>query len=268
MTDIAELEAANTARIEDSADLAALEEARVALLGKSGNVTLLARTLGGLSLEDRKILGPQINQMRDRLAARIEARKSELEAAELAVLEKPHQALRVLLEDVAVDHLHAVRHAGPLGVALRQRGELRVVLDADGPSAEPAGGPDRDLAVPRAEVVDEVVGGHPCQLEHRQQQRIERRHPHHILAALPDERTVGLVAGPAGRTRGQRGRQQGDEGGAAGRQVHRAGSAGGWTATRASLTVAAARRKRRPRAGPRGPRPAPDARPGAQALSR
>jgi phenylalanyl-tRNA synthetase alpha chain len=83
MTDIAELEAANTARIEDSADLAALEEARVALLGKSGNVTLLARTLGGLSLEDRKTLGPQINQMRDRLAARIEARKSELESAEL-----------------------------------------------------------------------------------------------------------------------------------------------------------------------------------------
>ena len=83
MTDIAELEAANTARIEDSADLAALEEARVALLGKSGNVTLLARTLGGLSLEDRKTLGPQINQMRDRLAARIEARKGELEAGEL-----------------------------------------------------------------------------------------------------------------------------------------------------------------------------------------
>ncbi len=83
MTDIAELEAANTARIEDSADLAALEEARVALLGKSGNVTLLARTLGGLSLEDRKTLGPQINQMRDRLAARIEARKSELESTEL-----------------------------------------------------------------------------------------------------------------------------------------------------------------------------------------
>jgi len=83
MTDIAELEAANTARIDASADLAALEEARVALLGKSGNVTLLARTLGGLSLEDRKTLGPQINQMRDRLAARIEARKSELEATEL-----------------------------------------------------------------------------------------------------------------------------------------------------------------------------------------
>jgi phenylalanyl-tRNA synthetase alpha chain len=83
MTDIAELEAANTARIEDSADLAALEEARVALLGKSGNVTLLARTLGGLSLEDRKTLGPQVNQMRDRLAARIEARKAELEAGEL-----------------------------------------------------------------------------------------------------------------------------------------------------------------------------------------
>ena len=83
MTDIAELEAANTARIDASADLAALEEARVALLGKSGNVTLLARTLGGLSLEDRKTLGPQINQMRDRLAARIEARKSELESTEL-----------------------------------------------------------------------------------------------------------------------------------------------------------------------------------------
>jgi phenylalanyl-tRNA synthetase alpha chain len=83
MTDIAALESENLARIDGAADLAALEEARVAQLGKSGNVTLLARTLGGLSLEERKTLGPQINQMRDRLTARIEARKAELEAAEL-----------------------------------------------------------------------------------------------------------------------------------------------------------------------------------------
>ncbi|WP_333808562.1 phenylalanine--tRNA ligase subunit alpha [Phenylobacterium sp.] len=83
MTDIAELESNNLARIDGAADLAALDEARVAILGKSGNVTLLARTLGSVSLEERKVLGPQINQMRDRLAARIEARKAELEAAEL-----------------------------------------------------------------------------------------------------------------------------------------------------------------------------------------
>ncbi|AWM76678.1 phenylalanine--tRNA ligase subunit alpha [Phenylobacterium parvum] len=83
MTDIAELESSNLARIEAAADLAALDEARVAILGKSGNVTLLARTLGSVSLEERKVLGPQINQMRDRLAARLEARKAELEAAEL-----------------------------------------------------------------------------------------------------------------------------------------------------------------------------------------
>ena len=83
MTDIAELESHNLTRIDGAADLAALDEARVAILGKSGNVTLLARTLGSMSLEERKVLGPQINQMRDRLAARIEARKAELEAAEL-----------------------------------------------------------------------------------------------------------------------------------------------------------------------------------------
>ena len=83
MTDIAELESNNLTRIDGASDLAALDEARVAILGKSGNVTLLARTLGSVSLEDRKVLGPQINQMRDRLAARIEARKAELEAAEL-----------------------------------------------------------------------------------------------------------------------------------------------------------------------------------------
>ncbi|MFO0018728.1 MAG: phenylalanine--tRNA ligase subunit alpha [Alphaproteobacteria bacterium] len=83
MTDIAELESNNLTRIDGATDLAALDEARVAILGKSGNVTLLARTLGSVSLEERKVLGPQINQMRDRLAARIEARKAELEAAEL-----------------------------------------------------------------------------------------------------------------------------------------------------------------------------------------
>lgn len=70
MTDIAELESSNLARIDGAADLASLDEARVAILGKSGNVTLLARTLGSVSLEERKVLGPQINQMRDRLARR------------------------------------------------------------------------------------------------------------------------------------------------------------------------------------------------------
>jgi phenylalanyl-tRNA synthetase alpha chain len=83
MNDIAELETANTAIIADAATAADLEDARVQILGKSGNVSLLLKTLGSMSPDERKVRGPEINGLRDRMAKAIADRKAALESAEL-----------------------------------------------------------------------------------------------------------------------------------------------------------------------------------------
>ncbi|MBR7621354.1 phenylalanine--tRNA ligase subunit alpha [Phenylobacterium sp. 20VBR1] len=79
----AKLEADLTAAIAAAADLTALEAVRVSALGKSGAISDLLKSLGGMSPDERREQGPLINGLRDRVAAAIAARKATLEAAEL-----------------------------------------------------------------------------------------------------------------------------------------------------------------------------------------
>ena len=83
MTDIKVLERELTDTIAGAADEAALEALRVAALGKKGSVSELLKTLGAMSPDERKIQGPLINGLRDRIAAAITARKTELKSAAL-----------------------------------------------------------------------------------------------------------------------------------------------------------------------------------------
>src|SRR6478752_10272502 len=81
MTDIASLEQKIAAEIAAAADEAALEAARVSALGKSGSVTALLKTLGGMSPDERKVQGPAINGLRDRINAALNARREGFEGS-------------------------------------------------------------------------------------------------------------------------------------------------------------------------------------------
>jgi phenylalanyl-tRNA synthetase alpha chain len=70
-------------RIEAAGDLSALEAERVAALGKSGAVTQLLKTLGGMTPDQRQSEGPRIHALREAVTEAISARKAALEAAEL-----------------------------------------------------------------------------------------------------------------------------------------------------------------------------------------
>ena len=83
MSDIAELERSVMAAVEAAADERALDEVRVAALGKKGAIAELLKTLGAMSPDERKIKGPQFNGLRDRVAEAIAARKKSLEDAAL-----------------------------------------------------------------------------------------------------------------------------------------------------------------------------------------
>ena len=71
-------------KIEAAADPRALDEVRVAYLGKKGAITALLKSLGGLSAEERPRAGAEINRVKDLLADQIQQRKTELEAAAVA----------------------------------------------------------------------------------------------------------------------------------------------------------------------------------------
>src|SRR5436190_5253282 len=83
MTDIATLETEISAAITAAADEASLEAVRVSALGKSGSVTGLLKTLGGMSSDERKVQGPAINGLKDRVNAALNARKESFKGAAL-----------------------------------------------------------------------------------------------------------------------------------------------------------------------------------------
>jgi len=70
-------------KVEAAANLAALEDARVEALGKSGALTQRLRSLGGLSPEERQTVAPRLNAIKDKAQAALAARKSMLENAAL-----------------------------------------------------------------------------------------------------------------------------------------------------------------------------------------
>ncbi len=65
-------------------DLRALDELRVAYLGKKGAVTALLKSLGGMDPEERKVFGQSVNRAKQDIQQVLEGRKAELEVAALA----------------------------------------------------------------------------------------------------------------------------------------------------------------------------------------
>ncbi|MGJ3262548.1 MAG: phenylalanine--tRNA ligase subunit alpha [Salinarimonas sp.] len=84
MTDLTELERDILARIESAPDEAALEAVRVFALGKKGVVSERLKSLGAMTPDERKTMGPQINGLRDAVQGAIAARRTTLEEAALA----------------------------------------------------------------------------------------------------------------------------------------------------------------------------------------
>ena len=92
MTDITSLRDSLLGEIEAASDEAAIERIRLAALGKTGSISGLLKTLGGMSPDERKVQGPAINGLRDTVQGALSARK---EALAEAALESRLEAERV-----------------------------------------------------------------------------------------------------------------------------------------------------------------------------
>ncbi len=69
--------------IAGAADEAALEDIRVAAIGKKGEVALKMRELGKMTPEERKVMGPKLNALKDEINSALAAKKDALADAAL-----------------------------------------------------------------------------------------------------------------------------------------------------------------------------------------
>ena len=122
------------AALQDAATPAALEELRVRYLGKKGEVTAVLKQMGGLSAEERPIMGQLANSVRAEIEEKLEARKTEIDAI---VLEQKlaAEALDVTIpgDPVAMGHEH------PMNQVLQEIKDIFVGLGyqiVDGPEVE------------------------------------------------------------------------------------------------------------------------------------
>jgi phenylalanyl-tRNA synthetase alpha chain len=81
--DLETLVARTLLEVAASADLAALDAVRVAVLGRKGSVTGMLKGLGSLPAAERKSAGAVINDAKGRISAALDARRVALEAAVL-----------------------------------------------------------------------------------------------------------------------------------------------------------------------------------------
>ncbi|HWE45963.1 MAG TPA: phenylalanine--tRNA ligase subunit alpha [Caulobacteraceae bacterium] len=132
MTDLAQMEKDLIAAVADCTDLASLDAVRVAALGKQGTITALLKGLGSMSPDERKIQGPQINGLRDRVAQALAARSSDLEAAALEA--------RLMADKVDLTLPAPPRRKGSVHPTMQVMDELIAVLAEMGFSV--AEGPD------------------------------------------------------------------------------------------------------------------------------
>lgn len=133
-SDLDALEARLSADIEAAQDLAALDALRVGALGKKGEVSLKMRELGKMSPEERQVMGPALNGLKDRLNTLLEARKTTLEDA----------AMNAALASETVDVTRPVKREaqGSLHPVAQVMEELAVIFAdmgfavAEGPDVE------------------------------------------------------------------------------------------------------------------------------------
>ena len=128
---LAALEASLLSDIAAATDEAAIEAVRIAALGKKGSISEKLKTLGAMSAEERQVMGPAINGLRDRVSTALSARKSELRDAAinarlvaekldvtLPVRQSPAERGRIHPISQVIDEITAI--FGDLGFAIAE----------------------------------------------------------------------------------------------------------------------------------------------------
>ncbi len=120
--------------LDQAANPAALEELRVKLLGKKGELTAVLKQMGKLSAEERPVMGQLANAVRAEIEKKLEERKTELHAAALeAKLASESLDVTIPGDEVVMGHQH------PMNMVLQEIKDIFVGMGyqvVDGPEVE------------------------------------------------------------------------------------------------------------------------------------
>ena len=122
------------AALESADTPAALEELRVKLLGKKGELTAVLKMMGKLSAEERPVMGQLANAVRAEIEAKLEERKTAINAAVLEA-KLAAEAIDVTIPGEAV----SLGHQHPMNQVLQEVKDIFVGMGytvVDGPEVE------------------------------------------------------------------------------------------------------------------------------------
>jgi phenylalanyl-tRNA synthetase alpha chain len=146
--------AAARAALKRAAAAGDVEQLRVNVLGKKGELTQLLRMMGNLPAEERPAMGKLVNDLRVELEAELDARLNELSSTEKAAkIQEERIDVTIPGKKPGVGHLH------PLSVVRREVEDIFIGMGfgiAEGPEVEwdhfnftllnlPANHPSRDM---------------------------------------------------------------------------------------------------------------------------
>ena len=122
------------AALEEAATPAELEDLRVKLLGKKGELTAVLKQMGKLSAEERPIMGQMANNVRAAIEEKLEQRKASVHAAVLeAKLASESIDVTIPGDEIVMGHQH------PMNQVLQQIKDIFVGLGyqvVEGPEVE------------------------------------------------------------------------------------------------------------------------------------
>ncbi len=108
-TKLTEIRAEFEARLAATTDLDALEQVRIAFLGKKGSVTELLKDLKNVSGEEKRVLGQEINLLKRECEERIAATVQDLKAKELERMVNSAESYDITLPaDLATGSYHPI----------------------------------------------------------------------------------------------------------------------------------------------------------------
>ena len=153
--DLGSLVSSGLAEIQSAADLIVLDQIRVRLLGKKGQVTEQLKLLGTLAPDARREAGARINEAKQSLTSAIDARNAALEAALVAA------ALSAGTIDVTLPGRG--QHTGALHPVTRTRLRIEEIFQRAGFTV--AEGPEVEDDFHNFEALN-IPGNHPARAMH------------------------------------------------------------------------------------------------------
>jgi len=152
--DLIAIQSKFTAQIQATTDLAALDDIRVAAFGKKGEMTAILRGMGGLSAEERPVIGQMANDVRAALEEKLSQKKTALSKA--AMNEKMAQeGLDVTLPGIR----HTIGHKHPVAMITDELCKIFM-----GMGYEIAEGPEVETDYHNFEALN-IYKGHPARDE-------------------------------------------------------------------------------------------------------